>query len=58
MKGTRKFSPGVRVPAYLPSRSRTQAFCYGTIFTDLTMKMNEMTARKMATSMVDSGGVG
>jgi hypothetical protein len=49
--GTRKFRPGVRVPAYLPSRSLTQAFCCGTTLTERAIKMTAMIKMTMAISM-------
>ena len=50
--GTRKLSPGVSVPWYLPSRSTTQAFCCGTTLIARTTKVAAMTTRTRATMSI------
>jgi hypothetical protein len=51
-EGTRKFRPGASVAWYLPSRSTTQAFCWGTTLTERMMKMAAMTKSRNAISML------
>lgn len=50
-KGTRKFRPGAREEWYLPRRSTTQAFCWGTTLIERVMKIAAMTNRMTAISM-------
>ena len=44
--------PGVRVPLYLPSRSTTQACCWGTTLMDWLMNTNATMSKIKPISMM------